>query len=151
MAIYQGSVEEIEKLNILRTSLLSMNRSCSEVISKINSEKIIVLVDGNKLIPDFKYEQRFVIKGDAKSASIAAASILAKVSRDNFMNELAKEFPQYNWDKNKGYLSSTHIEAIKEFGATKWHRKKFLRNILEQDNKTKQNNKGQEQLSLFSV
>ena len=67
------------------------------------------------------------------------------------MNELAKEFPQYNWDKNKGYLSSTHIEAIKEFGATKWHRKKFLRNILEQEKITEQNNKGQEQLSLFSV
>ena len=125
-AIYQGSVEEIEKLNILRTSLLSMNRSCSEVIAKLNSEEVIVLVDGNKKIPDFKYNQETVVKGDEKSASIAAASILAKVSRDRFMKELDKEFPQYYWAENKGYMTKSHLDAVDKYGLCKWHRKKFF-------------------------
>lgn len=125
-AIYQGSVEEIEKLNILRTSLLSMNRSCTEIISKLKSEKVIVLVDGNKKIFDFKYAQETVVKGDAKSASIAAASILAKVSRDRFMKELDKEFPQYCWAENKGYMTKSHLDAVDKFGLCKWHRKKFF-------------------------
>ena len=125
-AIYQGSVEEIEKLNILRTSLLSMNRSCSEVISNLNSDKVIVLVDGNKKIPAFEYSQETVVKGDAKSASIAAASILAKVSRDRFMKELDKEFPQYFWAENKGYMTKTHLDAVDKYGLCKWHRKKFF-------------------------
>ena len=130
-SIYQGSVEEIEKLNILRTSLLSMNRSCSDVISKLNSNNVIVLVDGNKLIPNFKYEQKFVIKGDAKSASIAAASILAKVSRDRFMKELDKEFPQYCWGENKGYMTKSHLVAVDKYGLCKWHRKKFFEKHFE--------------------
>ena len=140
-----GSVEEIEKFNILNTSLNCMKKSCLEVIKKLNNEPTNTLVDGNKLIKNFPHPQKYIIKGDAKSASIAAASILAKVSRDKFMNELAQEYPNYDWGKNKGYLSSTHINAIKEFGPTKWHRKKFLRNILEE------NNKPEEQLSLFNV
>ena len=125
-AIYQGSVEEIENLNILRTSLLSMNRSCTEVISKLKSEKVIVLVDGNKKIFDFKYMQETVVKGDAKSASIAAASVLAKVSRDRFMKELDKEFPQYCWAENKGYMTKSHLDAVDKYGLCKWHRKKFF-------------------------
>ncbi len=125
-AIYQGSVEEIEKLNILRTSLLSMNRSCTEVISKLKSKKVIVLVDGNKKIFDFKYMQETVVKGDAKSASIAAASVLAKVSRDRFMKELDKEFPQYCWAENKGYMTKSHLDAVDKYGLCKWHRKKFF-------------------------
>ena len=125
-AIYQGSVEEIEKLNILRTSLLSMNRSCTEVISKLKSKKVIVLVDGNKKIFDFKHMQETVVKGDAKSASIAAASVLAKVSRDRFMKELDKEFPQYCWAENKGYMTKSHLDAVDKYGLCKWHRKKFF-------------------------
>ena len=125
-AIYQGSVEEIEKLNILKTSLLSMNRSCTEIISKLKSEKVIVLVDGNKKIFDFKYMQETVVKGDAKSASIAAASVLAKVSRDRFMKELDKEFPQYCWAENKGYMTKSHLDAVDKYGLCKWHRKKFF-------------------------
>lgn len=125
-AIYQGSVEEIEKLNILRTSLLSMNRSCTEVISKLKSDKVIVLVDGNKKIVDFNYAQETVVKGDAKSASIAAASVLAKVSRDRFMKELDKEFPQYCWAENKGYMTKSHLDAVDKHGLCKWHRKKFF-------------------------
>lgn len=125
-AIYQGSVEEIEKLNILKTSLLSMNRSCSEVISQLNSEKVLVLVDGNKKILDFRYPQETIVKGDAKSAAIAAASVLAKVSRDRFMKELDKEFPQYHWTENKGYMTKSHLEAVDKYGLCKWHRKKFF-------------------------
>ncbi len=130
-AIYQGSVEEIEKLNILKTSLLSMNRACNEVISKLGEGKSIVLVDGNKLIPNFKYEQKFVIKGDSKSAAIAAASVLAKVSRDRFMKELDKEFPEYCWAENKGYMTKSHLEAVDKYGLCKWHRKKFFEKHFE--------------------
>ncbi|MCD7779518.1 MAG: ribonuclease HII [Candidatus Gastranaerophilales bacterium] len=138
-SIKQGSVEEIEKLNILRTSLLTMNKSCCEAAEKLDSENILVLVDGNKKIPDFKYEQQFIVKGDYKSASIAAASILAKVSRDIFMKELDKEFPQYRWAENKGYLTQAHLDAVDKFGLTKWHRKKFLQKHFEKS----------EQLSLL--
>ena len=138
-AIYQGSVEEIEKLNILRTSLLSMDRSCSEVISKLNSEKVLVLVDGNKKIPNFKFSQETVVKGDSKSASIAAASILAKVSRDRFMKELDKKFPQYCWAENKGYMTKSHLDAVDKYGLCEWHRKKFFTKHFEKS----------EQLSLL--
>lgn len=130
-AIYQGSVEEIEKLNILKTSLLSMNRSCSDVISKLNSDKVLVLVDGNKKIPNFKYSQETIVKGDAKSASIAAASVLAKVSRDRFMKEIDKEFPQYCWAENKGYMTKSHLDAVDKYGLCKWHRKKFFEKHFE--------------------
>ena len=130
-AIYQGSVEEIEKLNILRTSLLSMNRACNEVISKLGIGKSLVLVDGNKLIPNFKYEQKYVVKGDAKSAAIAAASVLAKVARDRFMKELDKEFPEYCWAENKGYMTKSHLDAVDKYGLCKWHRKKFFEKHFE--------------------
>ena len=125
-AIYQGSVEEIEQLNILQTSLLSMNRSCSEVISKLKTDKVIVLVDGNKKIPNFKFNQETVVKGDAKSASIAGASVLAKVARDRFMQKLDKEYPQYCWAENKGYMTKSHLDAVDKYGLCKWHRKKFF-------------------------
>lgn len=130
-AIYQGSVEEIERLNILRTSLLSMSRACSEVISKLGERKCLVLVDGNKLIPDFEYKQEFVIKGDAKSAAIAAASVLAKVARDRFMRELDEEFPQYCWAENKGYMTKSHLDAVDKYGLCKWHRRKFFEKHFE--------------------
>ncbi len=138
-AIYQGSVEDIEKLNILKTSLLSMNRACSDVIDKIKSKNVIVLVDGNKKIFNFDYSQEAIIKGDFKSASIAAASILAKVSRDRFMLELDKEFPQYKWAENKGYMTKAHLEAVDKYGLTKWHRRKFFQKHFEKS----------EQLSLL--
>lgn len=144
-SIQDGSVEQIDKMNILNTSLDCMKRACEEVIAKTNNTKSKILVDGNRLIKNVSFTQTTVVKGDAKSAAIAAASILAKVSRDRFMDSLALEYPQYNWQKNKGYLSSEHIKAIKEFGVTKWHRKKFLRNILEEIKQEKE----QAQLSLF--
>ena len=129
-SIISSSVEEINSLNILRASLLAMKRACEEVVSKIGTEKIKILVDGNKLIKDFNYPQQCVIKGDAKSASIAAASILAKVERDRYMLELAQKYPMYDWENNKGYLTPKHIDGIKKYGLTPYHRKKFVENIV---------------------
>ena len=117
-------VDEIEKINILNASLKAMNLACSAIID--NSD-VMVLVDGNKLIKNFKYPQQFVIKGDSKSASIAGASILAKVTRDRYMEQLHEEFPMYNWAKNAGYLTKEHLDAIDKHGLCKYHRPSFLR------------------------
>ena len=138
-SIKQGSVEEIEKNNILRTSLNTRNKACLEVITQLKNENIIVLVDGNKKIINFNYPQQYIVKGDFKSASIAAASILAKVSRDRFMRELDKEFPQYCWAENKGYMTKSHLDAVDKYGLTKWHRKSFFQKHFEKS----------EQLSLL--
>lgn len=117
-------VDEIEKINILNASLKAMNLACSAII---NNSDVMVLVDGNKLIKNFKYPQQFIIKGDSKSASIAAASILAKVTRDRYMEQLHEEFPMYNWAKNAGYLTKEHLDAIDKHGLCKYHRPSFLR------------------------
>ena len=124
------TVEKIEEINILNASLLAMKYAVLEVMDKIDSENVLTLVDGNKLIKEFIYPQKFIIKGDSKSASIAAASILAKVNRDRYMDKIHLEFPNYDWIKNKGYLTKNHIQAIKNFGVTKYHRVSFLKNIL---------------------
>ena len=130
-------VDEIEKINILNASLKAMKLACEDVVNKANLSKFITLVDGNKLIKNYDYPQQFVIKGDGKSASIAAASILAKVARDRYMDELASEYPQYGWNRNAGYLTKEHLNAIDEYGLTKYHRPSFLKKHFEK------------QLSLF--
>ena len=84
-------------------------------------------MDGNKLIKEYSYPQNFVIKGDSQSASIAAASILAKVTRDRYMENLHEEFPMYNWKKNAGYLTAEHLNAIDKYGLCKYHRPSFLK------------------------
>ena len=117
-------VDEIEKINILNASIKAMNLACSAII---HNPDVMVLVDGNKLIKNFNYSQQFVIKGDSKSASIAAASILAKVTRDRYMEKLHEEFPMYNWVKNAGYLTKEHLDAIDKHGLCKYHRPSFLR------------------------
>ena len=124
-------VEEIEKINILNASLKAMNLACTGVVQKIEEENILTLVDGNKLIKNYTYPQEFVIKGDSKSASIAAASVLAKVSRDRYMERLHEEYPMYNWKKNAGYLTSEHLNAIDKYGISKYHRPSFLRKHFE--------------------
>ena len=130
-SIINIEVEEIERINILNASLKGMKLTCEAVIAKLGlsaeeKKEILTLVDGNKLIKDYIYPQKFIIKGDGKSASIAAASILAKVSRDRYMEKLDAEFPQYNWKSNAGYLSEEHLAAIDKYGLTKYHRASFL-------------------------
>lgn len=129
-------VGEIEKINILNASLKAMKLACENVINEIDSDKdtTLILVDGNKYIKQFDYPQNFIIKGDSKSASIAAASILAKVSRDFYMQELDQKFPQYNWKKNSGYLTREHLHAIDIFGTCPVHRMSFLRKHFERKN-----------------
>lgn len=116
-----------------------MKLACEEVIKKAQLDEFITLVDGNKLIKNYTYPQKFIIKGDGKSASIAAASVLAKVTRDRYMTKLAKEFPQYGWAKNAGYLTAEHLKAIDTYGLSKYHRPSFLRKHFEK----------QKQLTLF--
>ncbi len=119
-------VDEIETINILNSSLKAMKAACESVIKKGGIEGL-TLVDGNKLIKDYIYPQKFVIKGDSQSASIAAASILAKVTRDRYMQKLDEEFPMYNWRKNAGYLTAEHLKAIDKYGLSKYHRPSFLK------------------------
>jgi ribonuclease HII len=122
-------VEEIEKINILNASLKAMKLACESVIARVGGDNL-TLVDGNKLIKDFAHPQEYVIKGDSKSAAIAAASILAKVTRDRYMDELDAKFPQYGWGQNAGYLTPTHLAAIKEHGITPYHRPSFLKKLI---------------------
>lgn len=124
-------VDEIEEINILNAALKAMNLACSSVIKEIGVENTLTLVDGNKLIKNYTNPQEFVIKGDSKSASIAAASILAKVSRDRYMENLHDEFPMYNWKKNAGYLTAEHLQAIDKYGICKYHRPSFLKKHFE--------------------
>jgi len=150
-SIAQCSVEEIEKHNILQASLLAMRRACDEVIDKLDKkidkidkknekklkkvEKKIILVDGKFIISGYKHKQKAVKKGDSISASIAAASILAKVYRDELMRNLSQEFPVYEWYKNKGYGTAAHINAIRTHGCCEWHRKSFLSKVFAEQKK----------------
>ncbi len=127
-------VDEIEKTNILACSLKAMKLACENVISQLTTHNsLLTIVDGNQLIRNYDYPQKCVKKGDATSASIAAASILAKVTRDRYMEKLGEEYPQYNWKENAGYLTKEHSEAILKYGITPIHRKKFLRNLLSEN------------------
>lgn len=130
-------VEEIEKINILNSSLKAMKLACEDVIRKANLSDFMTLVDGNRLIKNYIYPQKSIVKGDGKSACIAGASILAKVTRDRYMDELAREFPQYGWEHNAGYLTKEHLDAIDKYGLCKYHRPSFLKKHFEK------------QLSLF--
>jgi len=133
--IGEASVEEIDEINILQASLLAMRRA----IRKLNVEApAVVLVDGNKKIKSRKFQQMTVIDGDTKSASIAAASIIAKVHRDRFMTKLARKFPHYKWESNKGYRSRDHWDALNEHGMCKWHRRTFVDHWLTERNQSDQ-------------
>lgn len=128
--IASASVEEIERLNILQADFLAMERAYSGLGVKAG----IVLVDGNQL-PSMDVQMRYVIKGDAKSASIAAASILAKVSRDRYMKQMAEKYPQYGFEKHKGYGTKAHYAAVDEFGLCEIHRKSFFKKYFEKREK----------------
>ena len=113
--------DEIDRINILNASILAMHRALDQL--KVRPEAIIV--DGNRFKPYQKLPHTTIVKGDGKYLAIAAASILAKTYRDDYMNQLAKEYPQYDWLSNKGYPTKKHREAIKQFGITPYHRKSY--------------------------
>lgn len=113
--------EEIDSINILNASIKAMHIS----IKKMTQIPEFIIVDGNKFKPVENIPHKTIIKGDSKYLSIAAASVLAKTYRDEYMNIIHGEFPMYNWKQNKGYPTKEHREAIKKYGITKYHRKSF--------------------------
>lgn len=124
-----ASVEEIEEINILRASLLAMKRA----VQGLKIECGHILVDGRFTIPDLSgFHQTALIQGDLRAENISAASIVAKVTRDRMMRELAKKFPHYGWQENKGYGTSAHRKALEKVGACEHHRKSFA-GVLESE------------------
>jgi ribonuclease HII len=115
------SHEEIDRLNILKASFLAMHQA----IGQLKKKPDLLLIDGNRFSPYKKISHQCFVKGDGRFASIAAASVLAKTYRDEFMLQLHKEFPDYHWDKNKGYGTAAHREAISKYGLCAYHRKSF--------------------------
>lgn len=120
-----ADVKEIEEVNILRATMNAMKRA----VEKLSVKADFAYIDGNTM-PPIKISGECIVKGDAKSMSVACASILAKVTRDRLMLEYAKEYPQYSFEKHKGYGTKVHTEAIKEFGPCPIHRMSFLTKIL---------------------
>lgn len=119
-----ASVEEIEELNILQATFLAMKRA----VEGLNVKPDLALVDGNQK-PPLDIQARTLVKGDAKSPSIAAASILAKVTRDRLMTEIAEQYPEYEFPRHKGYGTKLHYEKIMEHGISPVHRRSFLKKI----------------------
>ena len=126
-AVEKVDVSQIDTMNILNASITGMQRAVRRL--KVRPE--FLLIDGNRFKPMEGYEYECIVKGDGKYASIAAASVLAKTWRDEYMRELAKQFPEYGWDKNMGYPTKEHIEAIKAYGYTPHHRMSFHPKELE--------------------
>lgn len=123
--IAAASVEEIDRLNILNAAMLAMKRA----VEGLGIIPDLALIDGNKL-PDLECPSRFVIKGDATSASISAASVLAKVARDRYMKILAEKYPQYAFEKHKGYGTKLHYEMLEKYGISDIHRRSFLKKFI---------------------
>ncbi len=119
-----ATVEEIEEINILNAAMLAMNRA----ISQLEPKPELALIDGNRNTA-IEIKSRCVIKGDARCADIAAASILAKVTRDRYMLEMAKKYPEYRFELHKGYGTKKHYEALREYGPCEIHRPSFLRKM----------------------
>ena len=123
--IAKATIKEIEQLNILNAAMLAMKRA----VEGLEIKPQLALIDGNKS-PDIDIPAQTVIKGDAKSQSIAAASILAKVARDRYMKELDEKYPQYQFSKHKGYGTKLHYEMIEKYGISPVHRPSFLKKVL---------------------
>ena len=119
-----ASVEEIEELNILNAAMLAMNRA----IAQLDPQPELALIDGNRSSA-IEVNSRCVVKGDAKCADIAAASILAKVTRDRYMLKMAQKYPEYHFERHKGYGTKLHYEVLREYGPCEIHRPSFLRKM----------------------
>ena len=119
-----ASVEEIESMNILSATMLAMNRA----ISQLSPKPQLALIDGNRN-KEIEIESQCVVKGDSRCADIAAASILAKVTRDRYMLQMADKYPEYHFEKHKGYGTKLHYEALREYGPSEIHRMSFLRKM----------------------
>ena len=122
-AISEASVQEIDALNILHASMLAMSRAVWTLHK--TASPAFALIDGNRCPKDLPCEAKPIVKGDSKSYSIAAASIIAKVTRDRLMQKLALEHPGYGWERNMGYGTAEHLESLQRLGPTKWHRDSF--------------------------
>jgi len=123
--------KEIDKINILKATLKAFKKSVLMLEKKIQKKSDIILIDGNKTIPDFKdHKQIAIVKGDSKIFSIALASIIAKEYRDDLMVKYSKKYMNYGFEINKGYGTKKHIEYLKKFGCCEIHRKSFIKNIL---------------------
>ncbi len=120
-AVAEASNEQIDEINILKASFLAMHKA----IGKLKIKPDFLLIDGNRFTPYPDIQHKSIIKGDAKFASIAAASILAKTYRDDYMNKLHLEYPYYGWNQNKGYGTALHRAAIEKHGITVHHRRSF--------------------------
>lgn len=125
-AVAFGSLEEIEEFNILEATYLAMNRAIDSLPQKAD----FALIDGNRVPKGISVPCETVVKGDAKSSSIAAASILAKVTRDRLLLEYDEKYPQYNFKKHKGYGTKEHTDLILKYGPSEIHRMSFLKNLL---------------------
>lgn len=125
-SVAYGTLEEIENVNILEATYLAMNRA----IEGLNVKPDFALIDGNRVPRGIKIPCETIVKGDSKSMSVAAASVLAKVTRDRLMLEYDKKYPEYNFKKHKGYGTKEHTELIKQYGPCEIHRLSFLKNIL---------------------
>ena len=123
--IATASVAEVDELNILQATMLAMKRA----VEGLGVSPSMALIDGNRL-PELECPAENVIKGDATSASISAASVLAKVARDRYMREIAEKYPQYAFEQHKGYGTKLHCDMLKKYGASDVHRKSFLKKIL---------------------
>lgn len=121
LGIGEASAQEIDEINILNASFLAMKRA----VAAAGAKPDLVLVDGNREPKNFGFKTKTVIKGDAKSYSVSAASILAKVYRDRLMEEMAKQYPGYGFEKNAGYGTKVHIDGLKQFGVTPEHRRSY--------------------------
>ena len=127
-SVAYATEKEIDEINILQATFLAMKRAVAGL--KVTPD--FVLVDGNRL-PAWDFAAKAIVKGDGKSPSIAAASVLAKVTRDRIMEALAQEFPQYEFEKHKGYPTKLHYQKIKEYGISQVHRLSFLKNLDQHD------------------
>lgn len=126
-AVEEVCVEEIDNINILNASIVGMQRA----VRRLKTKPDFLLIDGNRFKPFDGYRYQCIVKGDGKFTSIAAASVLAKTHRDEYMRKLSQEYPQYGWEKNMGYPTPAHIQAVLDYGYTPYHRRSFHLKQLE--------------------